>query len=182
MGPGQDERRSAAGAGNALMTTAPTLTIDLADYGDPRDAAEIVRLLDAYARDAMGGGEALKDDVRAKLVAGLEGTAGAFSLIARLGGEAVGLANCMTTFSTFAARPVVNIHDMVVLDGHRGHGIGRALFTAIEAEAAARDACKVTLEVLSGNEPAKGLYASLGYGDYQLDPAAGSALFWQKAL
>ncbi len=164
------------------MTTAPTLQIAIADYSDQRDAADVVHLLDSYARDPMGGGEPLKEDVREKLVDGLAGTVGAFSLIARLDDEAVGLANCMTTFSTFSARPIVNIHDMAVLDGHRGHGIGRALFSAIEAEAKARDACKVTLEVLSGNEPAKGLYASLGYGDYQLDPAAGSALFWQKAL
>ncbi|WP_240310823.1 GNAT family N-acetyltransferase [Altererythrobacter sp. ZODW24] len=165
-----------------MMAPAPTLTVEMADYGEARDAGEVVRLLDAYACDPMGGGEALNDDVRAKLVSGLAATPGAFSVIARLDGEAVGLANCMTTFSTFAARPIVNIHDMVVLDGHRGHGIGRAMFGAIETEAKSRDACKVTLEVLSGNEPAKGLYASLGYGDYQLDPAAGSALFWQKAL
>ena len=71
---------------------------------------------------------------------------------------------------------------MVVLPGLRGRGIGKALFAAIEDEAAKRGACKVTLEVLSGNDRAKALYASLGYGDYQLDPAAGQALFWQKRL
>ncbi len=165
-----------------MMETAPVLTIELADYGDPQDGADLVRLLDAYARDPMGGGKPLTGEAREGLVAGLAATPGAFSLIARQDSEAIALANCMTTFSTFAARPVVNIHDMVVLAGYRGRGIGRALFTFIEAEAKARDACKITLEVLSGNESAKGLYASLGYGDYQLDPAAGSALFWQKAL
>ena len=29
---------------------------------------------------------------------------------------------------------------------------------------------------------AKGLYAALGYGDYVLDPQAGTALSWEKKL
>jgi ribosomal protein S18 acetylase RimI-like enzyme len=69
-----------------------------------------------------------------------------------------------------------------VVPAHRGKGVARALFAAIEGEAEARGACKVTLEVLSGNHRAKDLYVSLGYGDYQLDPEAGNALFWQKRL
>jgi ribosomal protein S18 acetylase RimI-like enzyme len=40
----------------------------------------------------------------------------------------------------------------------------------------------MTLEVLSGNKPALGLYRSLGFGDYVLDPAQGKAVFWQKSL
>lgn len=158
------------------------LTVDLADYANPDDAAVVVELLDAYARDAMGGGEALSPLARANLVSGLAACPGAFSLIARLDGEPVGLANCMTGYSTFAARPLVNIHDMAVLPGHRGQGVGGALMLAIEAEALKRGACKVTLEVLSGNHAAKALYVRYGFGDYVLDPAAGRAMFWQKKL
>ena len=165
-----------------MNTLAPELTVEPADYGDPLHAADILLLLDAYARDPMGGGEPLADDVRERLVPTLAGQPGAFSLVARLEGEPAGLANCFTGFSTFAARPLVNVHDMVVLPHLRGRGIGKALFAAVEEEARKRGACKVTLEVLSGNEVAKRLYASLGYGDYQLDPAAGQALFWQKRL
>ena len=161
---------------------APTLTITRADYADPRDAAAVVGLLDAYARDPMGGGQPLTAEVRAALVSGLAATPGAFSLIARMDVEPIALANCFTGFSTFAARPLVNIHDVVVLRGHRGRGIARALFARVEAEARALGACKVTLEVLSGNAPARALYASLGYGDFALDSETGSALFWQKKL
>jgi ribosomal protein S18 acetylase RimI-like enzyme len=64
----------------------------------------------------------------------------------------------------------------------RGRGIGKALFAAIDAEALRRGACKVTLEVLSGNEPAKALYASFGYSAFALDPAKGTAQFWEKTL
>ena len=49
-------------------------------------------------------------------------------------------------------------------------------------EARARGAVKLTLEVLSGNRAAQALYASRGFAGYTLDPAAGHALFWQKAL
>ena len=161
---------------------AAELTVELADYADPRDGADLVMLLDAYARDPMGGGEALCDDSRAAVVPGLAATPGAFSLIARLNGEAVGLANCFTGFSTFAAQPLVNVHDLAVLPGHRGRGIGRALLRTVEAEAKRRGASKITLEVLSGNERAKALYLAFGYSDYQLDPEAGRALLWQKKL
>ena len=161
--------------------TAPDLTIALADYADPRDAAELADLLDAYARDPMGGGEPLSDHARANLVSGLT-AAGAFSLIARVDGAAAGLANCLMGYSTFAGAPLVNIHDFAVLAAHRGRGVGQALMQAIEAEALRRGACKITLEVLSGNAAARRLYSACGYADYQLDPAAGHALFWQKRL
>ena len=159
-----------------------TLTIAQADYADADDAAAVVQLLDLYARDPMGGATPLSQEVRDTLVAGLAAAGNAFSLIARVGGEPVGLANCFHGYSTFAARPLVNIHDMVVDARFRGRGIGRALFAEIEAIAASRGACKVTLEVLSGNAPARALYASLGYGDYARDPETGAALFWQKRL
>lgn len=164
------------------MIEVPTLAIGLADYADPQDAVTVVELLDTYARDPMGGGSPLAADVKARLAGDLAANPHAFSLIARVDGEPVGLANCFMGYSTFAAAPLVNIHDFAVVPGQRGTGIGRALLAAVEAEALKRGACKVTLEVLSGNEPAKRLYAANGYGDYQLDPAAGQALFWQKRL
>jgi GNAT superfamily N-acetyltransferase len=164
-----------------MLANAPALTIGLADYTDPRDAADLVALLDAYARDPMGGGEPLAECVKARLAGDLAANPQAFSLIARLDGQAVGLANCFMGYSTFAAAPLVNIHDLAVLPGHRGAGIGKALLAAVEAEGLKRGAVKITLEVLSGN-PARHLYAREGYGDYQLDPEAGTAMFWQKRL
>lgn len=163
------------------MTLAPTLAIALADYRDRRDATDVVTLLDTYARDPMGGGAPLADDVKARLPGDLAANPQAFSLLARIDDQAVGLANCFMGYSTFAARPLVNIHDLAVLPGHRGAGIGKALLAAVEAEALKRGASKITLEVLSGN-PARHLYAACGYGDYQLDPEAGHGLFWQKRL
>ena len=159
-----------------------SLSIIRADYSDDAHGAAILSLLDAYARDPMGGGEPLSDDARANLLPALAQQPGAFSLIAYWDGEPVGLANCFTGFSTFAAKPLVNIHDIVTLPQARGRGVASAMFAEIERIAADLGACKVTLEVLSGNEPAKSLYMKLGYGDYALDPTSGTALFWQKRL
>ncbi|WP_164118941.1 GNAT family N-acetyltransferase [Sphingorhabdus sp. Alg239-R122] len=165
-----------------MTIAALPLTVERANYGNPVHAAAIVAMLRAYAVDPMGGGEDLSGETQRNLVAGLKATSNAFSVLAFAGDEAAGLANCFWGFSTFAARPLVNIHDVVVSQQHRGAGIGRRLFAEIEAIARAENACKITLEVLEGNTSAKGLYASLGYGDYVLDPELGRAEFWQKRL
>ncbi len=164
--------------------TAETLSVEIvrADYDNPVHATAVVDMLRVYAADAMGGGEDLSEDVQRNIVPGLRATPCAFSVLAFIDGEPVGLANCFFAFSTFAARPLVNIHDVVVREGHRGAGIGRKLFAEIESIARAENACKVTLEVLEGNTPARGLYSALGYGDYVLDPEMGRAEFWQKRL
>lgn len=164
------------------MILAAALAIALVDWSDPGDAAAAIGLLDAYARDPMGGATPLAESVKAQLAGDLAANRQAFSLLARLDDTAVGLANCFIGYSTFAAAPLVNIHDFAVAPGYRGQGIGTALLQAIEDEALKRGACKVTLEVLSGNDAARRLYAAHGYGDYQLDPQAGRALFWQKRL
>nr|WP_246543623.1 GNAT family N-acetyltransferase [Novosphingobium profundi] len=157
-------------------------SVRLANFGYEADGHAIVRLLDAYARDPMGGGEGLATQVAERLPMALHAFPGAFSVLAFAGAVPVGLANCFTGFSTFAARPLVNIHDLVVLSPYRGKGVGSALMVAVEDEARTRGACKVTLEVLSGNAPAKALYRAQGYRDYALDPEAGTAQFWEKKL
>jgi len=158
------------------------VTVRLADYSDRADAAHVLSLLDIYARDPMGGGEPLSLETRRDLITQLQNQPTVFSLLALVDDEAAGLMNCVWGFSTFAAKPLINVHDLVVAPDARGLGLGKALFAEVEAIAAKRGACKITLEVLSGNEPAKALYASLGYGDYALDPEKGSALFWEKKI
>ncbi len=152
------------------------------DYSDAAQAATLVRLLDAYAQDPMGGGEALSDEVKARLPSALAAFPAAFSLMAWVDGQAVGLLNAMEGFSTFAARPLVNVHDLAVLPHWRGQGVGRALLQAVEREAVARGACKLTLEVLSGNTGASRLYVQQGFALYALDPEQGTAQFMQKKL
>lgn len=151
-------------------------------YDDPAHAAALVDLLDAYARDPAGGGEPLSDFARAHLISQLAARPFVFSVLAFDGDTPVGLVNAIEGFSTFACRPLVNVHDVVVATSHRGHGIAVAMFAEIEAIARERGACKLTLEVLSGNHAARSLYQKLGFDDYRLDPAMGAAQFMQKWL
>jgi ribosomal protein S18 acetylase RimI-like enzyme len=152
------------------------------DYADAADQQALVLLLDAYARDPMGGGEPLADDVRATLCDRLARQPGAVSFIAWLGAQPVGLVNCFQGFSTFKARPLLNVHDLAVLPGHRARGIGQALLAAAEAHAHERGCCKLTLEVLSGNTRALRSYDRYGFTPYELDSSAGQALLMQKWL
>jgi ribosomal protein S18 acetylase RimI-like enzyme len=153
-----------------------------ADYGDPVHASALVQLLDAYARDPAGGGEPLSAYARAHLVAELARRPQAFSVLAFDGSTPIGLVNCIEGFSTFACRPLVNVHDLAVLASHRGRRIGERMLALVETIARQRGACKLTLEVLTGNRAAQRLYARLGFAAYQLDPALGEARFLQKRL
>ena len=158
------------------------ITVVLVDYRDSVHAAALVDLLDAYARDPAGGGQPLAPAVRAGLPAALAARPQAFSVLAFDGDVPVGLVNCIEGFSTFACRPLVNVHDVVVLQSHRGQRIAQRMLARVEQEARARGACKLTLEVLSGNAGALRAYQREGFAGYQLDSAFGSALFLQKKL
>lgn len=158
------------------------LTVRMADYADPFDAGALFMLLDSYARSVNGGGKALPKAHRERLAPALAQVPGAFSLLALEGGTPIGVANCFMGFSTFACAPLVNVHDLAVVPIRRGCGVGTALLRAVENEARARSACKITLEVLSGNAGAKALYAREGFANYALAEGLGSAQFWEKTL
>jgi len=158
------------------------LQIRRVDYLNAHDAEALVFLLDAYAQDPMGGAEALQPENAARLCKDLSSIAGASSFIAWLDDQPIGLINCFEGYSTFKAKPLLNVHDIAVLHTHRGQGIGQALLKAAEDHARQRGCCKLTLEVLSGNVPAMASYKRFGFAQYELDPAAGQAQFMQKWL
>ncbi len=158
------------------------LQVQRVDYLNANDAQALVFLLDAYAQDPMGGGEPLQPEAAARLCADLSRIASAASFIAWLDDKPIGLINCFEGYSTFKAKPLLNVHDIAVLDGHRGQGVGQALLQAAQAHALSRGCCKLTLEVLSGNAPAMQSYKRFGFEQYELDPAAGQAQFMQKWL
>lgn len=161
---------------------APEVLVLQASYSNPVHAEAIGFLLNQYAEDVMGGSESLPSDTREQLAIELAKRPHAFSVLAFIGGEPVGLVNCFEGFSTFACRPLVNVHDVMVIASARGLGISQKMLVKVEEIARQRGCCKITLEVLEGNAPAQGAYRKLGFADYQLDPQMGRALFWQKAL
>ncbi len=152
------------------------------DYRDPKEAAEMVRLLDDYARSPMGGAEGLAEEVRERLPKAMAQRPDALTLLAYDGERAVGLCNAFEGFSTFYAKPLLNIHDIYVDPEYRGQGIARALLAEAERIARERGCCKMTLEVLEGNRAAQASYRRFGFESYRLDPEKGVAQFWQKPL
>ena len=153
-----------------------------ASYSKKLHAQVIVQLLDAYAQDPAGDGTPLSAFVKANLIDELAKRPQAFSVLAFDSDAPVGLVNCIEGFSTFACKPLVNVHDVVVLGSHRGQRVGEKMLALVEQIALQRGACKLTLEVLSGNPSATKLYERIGFASYRLDPAMGSALFLQKWL
>ena len=166
----------------AAAPSATALRICRADYADPLHARAVVLLLDAYASDPAGGGEPLSDFAKANLVDQLAARPQAFSVLALDGDQPVGLVNCIEGFSTFACKPLVNVHDVAVLVSYRGQRVAEQMLALAESIARQRGACKMTLEVLQGNRSAIRLYERIGFAGYQLDPAMGQAQFLQKWL
>ena len=159
-----------------------SLRLVAVDLKNEADSTAWLDLLDHYAHDPMGGGAGLSDYARKHLVAELKDLPTFHAALAFDGDEAVGLINCFAGFSTFAAKPLLNIHDIVTRDDRRGQGVGQALLRWAEQRARQLGCCKLTLEILSGNARAMASYERAGYAPYVLDPAAGHALLMQKLL
>jgi GNAT superfamily N-acetyltransferase len=156
--------------------------IQIADFSNPTHAHAIVYLLNEYAKDPMGGGEALSAFTQANLVNEMAKRPTCHAAIAFVDGKPAGLINCIEGFSTFACKPLLNIHDVVVLAEFRGQGISSLLLKKAEEIANGLGCCKLTLEVLEGNTLAQAAYIANGFAGYQLDPEMGRAMFWQKKL
>lgn len=153
-----------------------------AELTNPDHARGIVEILDSYARDRMGGARPLSQGVRERLVPELAARASALVLLAFARGGPVGAAVCFLGFSTFAARPLLNVHDLAVLPEFRGLGIGRALLEAAESRARQLGCCKLTLEVRGDNRRARSLYESVGFGDFAPGADPTPTLFLEKRL
>jgi GNAT superfamily N-acetyltransferase len=159
-----------------------TLRTALADLTDTGQARAVVELIDSYACDPLGGGKPLSEAVRQALVPGLLRHPTTLVFLAWDGAQPVGVAVCFSGFSTFAARPLVNIHDLAVLPAWRGRGVGRVLLRAVEDWARTHECCKITLEVLDHNTSARVLYESEGFRPPDLGRPGELMLFLGKPL
>lgn len=158
------------------------IDVRIADLSQPDHATALIYLLNEYAKDEMGGGEELSDFVKTNLAHEMGKRTGVHAILAFVDGKPVGLANCVEGFSTFACKPLLNVHDIVVLAEYRGQGISSQLLKKAEELAQVLNCCKLTLEVLEGNKLAQSAYLANGFSGYQLDPKMGRAMFWQKKL
>jgi len=153
-----------------------------ADLERPEHQEAVLDLVNAYSMDPMGSGKPLSVEVQNTLIAGLREHPTTIIFLAYDDVEAVGIAVCFRGFSTFNARPLINIHDLAVLPAHRGRGVGRRLLEEVERKAREIGCCAITLEVGSDNRVAKDLYEAVGFSQTMCADVAGSALFLAKRL
>lgn len=159
---------------------ASSLCVRLADLAVAADQQAVLELLDMYARDPLGAGKPLPDEVRQRLIPDLQQQPGCRALVAYQAIVPVGLAICFLGYSSFEARPLLNIHDLAVVPALRGRGVGRALLNAAESEARLCGCCRVTLEVRADNAIARRLYQDFGFDPG--DPQTSALSFWKKNL
>jgi ribosomal protein S18 acetylase RimI-like enzyme len=153
-----------------------------ADLDRPDHQSAVLAMISAYAEDAMGNGGPLPEDVLRNLIPGLREHPTTVILLAYMEDQAVGIATCFVGFSTFYARPLINVHDLAIRPEFRGRGIGRRLLDAVVDKAAQLGCCKVTLEVHEGNARAKQMYEAAGFAEGSAREPGGRWLFYTKPL
>ena len=154
----------------------PDIEIIRVDFQDADVVGQYLAMLDAYALDPMGAEQPLSNEVRNRLPDDLRRIPGAHCLLAKHGDTPVGVATCFTGYSTFRARPLLNIHDIAVLRAWRGKSVGRRLLAEIAELGEQLGCCRVTLEVRADNPTARRLYESNGF------VPAPCSLFMEKTL
>ena len=130
-----------------------------------------------YMNDSMGDASEHSHAESEMLIRGLREHPKGIYFLAFKGKNPAGCIICFEVFSTFHAKPVINIHDIIVLPVFRGIGIGRALLSRIIEEAHCRNCSKITLEVREDNLAAQKLYISENFSE-----CSPPMKFWIKNL
>jgi len=166
------------------MCRMATIDIVTANLANPAHQRAVVTMLDAYSADPMGAQQPLSEDTRANLIDGLRRHPTTLIFLAMQSDQPSGIAVCFRGFSTFAAKPLLNVHDFYVDTKLRGRGIGRLLLDAVERNARNTGCCKLTLEVQENNRHARSMYAKFGFAQvvYPADAHGGGSLFMSKRL
>ena len=166
------------------MTTerVTNVTIVDADLSRVEHHNALIAMLEAYMRDPMEGGLPASDQVKRDLVPGLRAHPACHVFLAYHDDVPVGFTICFLGFSTFLARPLLNIHDIFVDLSVRGHGIGAMLLKRIEAQARELNCCRITLEVREDNRVARGLYRKVGFDQAAFGAERIPMEFWHKLL
>ncbi|MDR1718523.1 MAG: GNAT family N-acetyltransferase [Dysgonamonadaceae bacterium] len=153
------------------------ITIHLCDYNNHDDRNAVATLINAYIDDEMGGGTPLDCSQQQQLLEALQQHPKSIVILAVLQGVRCGMLVAFENFSTFSVRPMINIHDIIVLKAYRGKRVGKRLMESVIELAKNRLCSRITLEVREDNIAARHLYQSLGF-------AATSPImdYWRKYL
>ena len=136
----------------------PDLVIRRATIADSETILAFIRDLAEYERLA----HEVVADVPALHATLFGAEPGAEVLIAELARSPVGFALFFQSYSTFLGKPGLYLEDLFVRPAARGHGVGRALMSALARICVQRNYGRFEWSVLDWNEPALKFYALLG--------------------
>ncbi len=142
-----------------------------------KHADAVVDLLNHYMLDEMGIGEAMPEGLGATIIDGLKKHTAYLGFLVLVNSEYAALANCNLNFSTWKAKPLINIHDFIVAPDFRKKGVGLFLLKAIEKYAEEKGYCRINLEVRHDNFKAQNLYKKAGFKE--CDP---NNYFWENRI
>lgn len=147
------------------------------DLENPLHCKQLLHLLNYYMEDEMGISQSMPKALGPKIIDGLKKHPAYLGFFVCINGDYAALANCNLNFSTWAAKPLINIHDFVVSPHYRKQGVGEFLMKGIEAFATEKEFVKINLEVRDDNFKAQTLYKKMGFTD-----CTPPMYFWQKVL
>jgi GNAT superfamily N-acetyltransferase len=140
----------------------------------PEDSSEILRLLRLLAAfEQSPDGVIITEDVIRR--DGFGGNRRFEVLLAEVDGRVRGAAVLYLAYSSWRGAKTLMIHDLFVEPVVRGVGIGRALLAAAARRANEDGCCRMDVNVLAWNAPARRFYRSLGFSSldewlpYRLD-------------
>lgn len=153
------------------------LSIIQVNLKNPDHCGQVIKLLNDYMLDPMGNNAPMDEDLAPKIIAGLKTYPGYLGFFVLANEQYAGLANCNHNFSTFKAKPLLNIHDFIISPEFRTIGAGHFLMRGIINYAFRNGFCRVNLEVREDNHAAKSLYQKMGFSE--CEP---KMLFWERKL
>ncbi len=159
------------------MITDSKIQIVEADLNQLDHAENFLRLTAAYMSDPMGEAESWNETQKNTVVKEMKDHPCALILLAKADNQYVGICTCFYAYSTFLAKPLLNIHDIYVDSTYRGNGVAKKLVEAVEEIAIQKGCGKITLEVRKDNLNARDLYKHKGFTE-----APHSMFFWIKYL
>lgn len=159
------------------MNNDTTIHTHECDFTNEVDRKAVGTLMNAYIEDQYGGGELLDMSRQLRLVDALNKHPKTIVVLAEIDHVQCGMVVAFENFSTFSVRPMINIHDVIVLEEYREKGVGKRLMDAIETIARERQCSRITLEVREDNVVAQRLYKKVGFGE-----TAPPMLYWRKYL
>lgn len=153
------------------------LSIIQVDIQNPIHCDQVIKLLNDYMIDPMGNNRPMPKELGPQIISGLKKHTGFLGFFVVDGEQFAGLANCNVNFSTFQAKPLINIHDFIIAPECRKVGAGSFLLQGIINYASQNGFCRVNLEVREDNQIAKSLYKKNGFTD-----CVPRMMFWERKL